>query len=136
MLKLGTFASWKWFKHTHSICYSKKIDTVMLYHLTSEDIRHYVLAELLILSWVFLIFQRLFKQTQCVTYSMKIDIVMFKFWPVNKTDTQCYLIYCVKVVCSSQLKSGLSRHTVLDITQIIIQLCFILLPVNKSDTMC
>ena len=33
----------KWFKHTNSVIYSTKTDTVLLNYLTNEKIRHYML---------------------------------------------------------------------------------------------
>ena len=36
----------KWLKQTHCVSYSTNIDTVLFHYLTSEKIRHYVLANL------------------------------------------------------------------------------------------
>ena len=47
VLKIGHFSQWKWFKQAHCVSYSMNNDTILFYHLTGEDSRHYVLANLL-----------------------------------------------------------------------------------------
>ena len=48
----------------------------------------------------------------------------------------CQIIYCVKVGYFWCLKSGLSRHNVLAIPQILIKFCCTIRSVKKLDTMC
>ena len=54
MVRLDTFGHLKQFKHTHSVRHSTNNDTVLFYHLTSEDNVHYVLVLFCFQSWVIL----------------------------------------------------------------------------------
>ena len=136
MLKLGTLVHWEWFKQTQNVSYSTKIYTVLFYNLTSEDITHHLLTHLMSKSWVLLIIEKCFNQTHSVRYSMNIDIVMFYYFTSEKVDTKCKIIYCARFGYFWPLKSGLSGHIVLSITRWLIQFCFIIWLVKKSDTQC
>ena len=78
-------------KQTHSVRYSRNIDTVLLHYLTSEKGRKYVLANLMCESWVLLVFVRWFKQTHCVRYNTKIDLVMLHYFTSTKKQTHYVL---------------------------------------------
>ena len=66
--------------------------------------------------------ERLFNQTHFVRYFTNICLGCLTILPVKKSDTVCYLIYCVDLGYIWSLKSDLSRHAVLDISQ---GLCFV-----------
>ena len=104
--------------------------------LTSEKIRHYVLANLLCFFGVNLVIEDWFKQTHCVSYFTKIRLGFLIIISVGKSYTMCWIIYCVSFGYFWSLKSGLSRYTVLAIPRILIQFCYTISPVNKSYTMC
>ena len=77
---------------------------VLFYHLTSEDSRYYLLSNLLSLSWVLLINGKWFKQTHCGSCSMNINTGMLYDLTSEKSDTECFLIYRVKVGYFSSLR--------------------------------
>ena len=83
MLKLRTFGPWMWFKPTHCVSYSTKIDTFLFDNLTSKKTGTtcYLITVLklgIIGHW------RLIKQTHCVRYYTEIDTVMFWYFTNDK----------------------------------------------------
>ena len=66
------------------------IYVVMFYYLTSEDIRHYVLANLLCQSWLLLAIENWSKQTNCVSYSTNTDTVLLNY--LTSEDSRHYML--------------------------------------------
>ena len=65
------------------------IDSVLLHYLTSEKLRHYVLANLLCQIWVLLVIANWCKQAHCVIYFTNIDSVLLYYLTSEKADTTC-----------------------------------------------
>ena len=59
--------------------------------------RHYVLSNLLCLSWVLLSVESGLSRHIVLDNPIRLIQLHFIIWPVKKEDTMCYLIYCVKV---------------------------------------
>ena len=80
--------------------------------------------------------EKWFNQTHNISYSTMIDTAMFYCL------TSEYIIHYVlaNLLCQSwvllAIESCLSRQTVSYTPQILIQLCFIIQPEKKSDTIC
>ena len=97
----------------------------MFHYLTSEDIRHYVLDNLLGQNWVLMAIEKWFKQTQYVSYYTNIDIVMFHYLTSGKIrHHELGNLLCFSWLLEA-IERGLSRHTVLYTPIRLIQLCFI-----------
>ena len=125
------------FKQTHCVSYSTNIDIVMLYYITSEYIRHKCLANFLCTSCLLLAIENWFNQTHGVRYLMKITTGKLFYLVSDKNQTLCVRKYNVlKFFLLLDIESGLRRHNLLSIPQILIQLCCIIYPVKKSDTIC
>ena len=80
--------------------------------------------------------KKLFKQTHCDRYYTNIDIFMLHY--LTSEDIRHYVLdhLLCKVGYFLPLKSCLSRHTVLAILRISIQLCCNIWPVKIVDSMC
>ena len=80
--------------------------------------------------------EKWFKKTHCAIYSTNIDTVLCYHLTIEDSR-HCVLsdLLCWSWVILT-IESGLIRHTVLYIPRRLIQLCFIIWPVEKSDTMC
>ena len=110
----------KSFKQTLFFRCFTNIDSVFLHDLTSEKIGHYVLSYLLCWFGLLLVIEDWFNHTYCVRYFTKIHFLCFTIRPVTKTDTLCYLTHCVGLWYIFLFNSGLSRHTMLAISQILV----------------
>ena len=126
----------KWFKQTHCVIFSTEIDSILLHYLTSKTIRHYVLANLMFYFVAHLVIEKWFMKTHYFRYSTKIDSVLLHSLTSEKSDTLCSIIYCAQFRYFWSLRSGWSRHTMLAVSRIFIQVCCIISSLKKAKDRC
>ena len=86
----------------------------MFQYLTSGKSRHYVLDKLFCL-FEKMVIEEWLNQTNCVWYFTNIHFGSFIILPVHKSDTLCYLSYCIDCEYIHIRKYDLWIHTVLTV---------------------
>ena len=112
----------KLFKQTHSVWFFTKRHTLFCIispvKIVDTSIYYIIYCDHFGVNFII---SKWFNKKHYVRFSSKINYICFTISPVNIADSMCQPIYCVDLGYIWLLKCGLSQHTVLSVSLILIQ---------------